>query len=201
MFESGRESKLGDRVAAVLSEQLLLTPSLRRMIAALPDDPRQVPAAQAEAVASLIVMHVWLFSADGALELLRRADEASGGALGLVPRRTSIRLGRAGTSSLAAVRATIGAAAARLGFSPLARCRAMTCGQLVAELLEDEVEHARLDLQVEVAARVVVLEGARSRPWPRERLDAVGQLADQLDLRERGGQAVLRARLCAGPAS
>ncbi|MCO5166323.1 MAG: hypothetical protein M9894_08165 [Planctomycetes bacterium] len=192
------------RLLAALERRMFVTPTLRRVVEALPARP-SAGSPQVDAVAGLVVLNAWICLGEAALDLLRELDAATGEALHLFPRDLTLAIRAQDDAELA--RAETVALATKLGFSPGHRTKValvvQDCARTVAA-----TGGGRLELRVVLAAprglvAVATLgPGAARRgddvrvgsaPWlsPRH----VRHIADEFEVDEAapGGAARIRA--------
>lgn len=185
---------LSQRLLDALTERMVVGPSLRNVIRALPDEPGATPG-QAEAVATLVVMNVWLFCGDAALDVLRRAEAAVGGTLALLPRPVQLDLHL--DQQVAAAKLAAGACATRLGFSPLARSRVMTCADRLARALP-RGPASRLEILVDTAERSVLLVATAPAAVSGLAVEELTAGADHVIVRRTTDRLTMRVRFLAG---
>lgn len=102
------------RLLECLERRLFVTPSLRKVIVALPDRPD--PASmQGSAVVALVVMNAWMCLGEAALDLFRELDEVTDGVHGFSPRDAQVSIDRPAAADKAGAAAE--SLATRLGFS------------------------------------------------------------------------------------
>jgi hypothetical protein len=146
---------IGSSLLRVLDGKIVLTPSLRRMIEALPADPRKNPD-QLEAISGLVVLNAWLCSSERALVVLREIDDATQSVLGLYPRDATI-VARS-PEDARRCSAEVVSLATKLGISPARRMRvAILLGECVTALV-GETDAVRVDLKVLADRRGVSAE-------------------------------------------
>lgn len=102
------------RLLQSLERRLFVTPSLRKVISALPEqpDPR---GPQASAVVGLVIMNAWMCLGDAALDLFQELDQVTDGLHGFSPRDVRVAIERSFGADEA--RAAAESLATRLGFS------------------------------------------------------------------------------------
>jgi serine/threonine-protein kinase RsbT len=156
MLGSKSEADLARKLLAALEENVTVPARLKHEVLGLSSSNRD----QSENIAASIVRHVSLFAgADNVLPILTKLDQATGGALALVPRDEKLRIDN--EAALVIARRAAMTLAAKLGFGPLERTKVATA---VSELARNIVMYAQtgeVRLAVNLTPRIALVVEAR----------------------------------------
>ncbi len=156
MLGSKADGDLAQKLLVALEGNVTVPARLRQEILAVSLSNRD----QVENIAASIVKHISLFAgAENILPILIKLDQATNGALSLVPKDEKLRIDN--ESALVLARRSAMTLAAKLGFGPVERTRVATA---VSELARNIVMYAQtgeVRLSVNLAPRICLTIEAR----------------------------------------
>jgi hypothetical protein len=187
-------SSLASALLSALEARIFVTPQLRRLVAALPLGPSDDRTGQLEAVAGLVVLNTWICCSSRALDILKEIDAATGDALSLSPRNTTIEL--AGEAAIDRVRGEVAKLAMKLGFSPAHRTRVAAAA---SELAQAAARRSGTRLELEHCQKRRGLLARATGLRSTDELGAVQAAADDFATRLNGGAYEVQAVFYSDP--